>query len=442
MISKSTIFAVSTGSGRAGIAVVRVSGAAVTDIFNTMCGDVPTARRAVLRKIRLRDDGLLLDYGMVLYFPGPHSVTGEDVGEFHVHGSPVLVERLLQELGTFENCRPAEPGEFTRRAYENERMDLVEVEGLADLLASESEAQRQLAMRQFSGEASSIYMSWHQELVGALAIIEASIDFADEDGVAEKAVAMVRPRLRDFVALLVEALQQSEKAALIRRGLRIVIAGAPNVGKSSLLNALTGRKAAIVSEIAGTTRDVVEAALVINGLPVSISDTAGLRSATDDLIEREGMLRSRSEIESADILLWVTVAGTDAEVGPGRLPDLIVYNKSDLVAAQSIQIRNELELHASAHTGFGLDDLKKRLGDLIAQRMSMGESAVMVRVRHQLAIKQSIRFLNDAQMKPNDALELMAEDVRKAASAMASITGRVDVEDFLGRIFQEFCIGK
>lgn len=441
MIQRDTIFAVSTGAGRAGIAVVRVSGSLVSTVFKILCGGLPKPRYASLREIRLRN-GMLLDEAMVLFFPGPKSVTGEDVGEFHVHGSPAIVERLLLELGSFEHCRAAEPGEFTRRAYENERMDLVEVEGLADLLAAQSEAQRQVAMRQFSGEASSVYLKWHRELTGALAIIEASIDFADEDGVAEKAIAQVRPRLRAFTAMLQEALEQSSKAALVRRGLRIVIAGAPNVGKSSLLNALAGRQAAIVSEIAGTTRDVVEAALVIHGLPVSLSDTAGLRTDTQDVIEREGIARSRSEIDAADILVWVTVAGERSEVVPDRIPDLTVYNKSDLTPPDSIHLRNESEISVSVRNGDGLDLFKQRLGELVLERTNVGESAVMVRARHQMAIQESIRFLNDAALKPNDALELLAEDVRKAAAALASITGRVDVEDFLGRIFQEFCIGK
>lgn len=441
MKNRDTIFAVSTGAGRAGIAIVRLSGAGVALVIETLCGSVPKPRSASLRKLRSRD-GEVLDEAMVLFFPGPNSVTGEDVGEFHVHGSPAIVERLLMELGSFEQCRPAVPGEFTRRAYQNERMDLVEVEGLADLLAAQSEAQRRVAMRQFSGEASSVYLKWYHDVIGALAIIEASIDFADEDGVAEKAIAQVRPRLSAFKVMLQDAVLQSAKAAVVRRGLRIVIAGAPNVGKSSLLNALAERQAAIVSDIAGTTRDVVEAAVVIHGLPVSLSDTAGLRAETADPIEREGMVRSRSEIRDADILVWVSVAGESFEVGPDRTPDLVVYNKSDLAEQDSIHLRNESDLAVSVVTGHGLDVLRQRLGDLVLERTQVGESAIMVRARHRLAIKESIRFLNDADLKPDDALELLAEDVRKAATALASITGRVDVEDFLGRIFQEFCVGK
>ncbi len=441
MNGKSTIFAVSTGSGRAGIAVVRLSGPEVQAVLTALVGNVPVPRRASLKTVRGRDGAEMIDKGMVLFFPGPHSVTGEDVAEFHVHGSPTVVERLLIELSGFTNCVPAEPGQFTKRAFENERLDLVEVEGLSDLLASETEAQRSLAMRQFSGEASSVYYAWHGELTGALAIIEASIDFADEDGVAEQAIAQVRPRLLAFTEMLKDALVQSEKAALVRRGLRIVIAGAPNVGKSSLLNALAGRRAAIVSDIAGTTRDVVEAPLVINGLPVSLADTAGLRDATDDEIEREGMARSRAEIEGADILVWVTVAGHAAAL-PVRTPDLVVHNKADLVSRESIHLRNESDVAVSVKSGEGLELLKSQLSDLVSQRTSLTETAVMVRARHRIAIQDSIRFLNDALSKPDHALELMAEDVRKAATAMASITGRVGVEDFLGRIFSEFCIGK
>ncbi len=441
MNGRSTIFAVSSGSGRAGIAVVRLSGPEVRIVLSGLTGSVPAPRRACLKTIRSRDGSEIIDKGMALFFPGPGSVTGEDVAEFHVHGSPTVIERLLTELSRFQNCMPAEPGQFTRRAFENERLDLVEVEGLSDLLASETEAQRSLAMRQFSGEASSVYHAWHHELVGALAIIEASIDFADEDGVAELAIVQLRPRLAAFEVMLQDALRQSEKAALVRRGLRIVIAGAPNVGKSSLLNALAGRRVAIVSEIAGTTRDVVEAPLVINGLSVSLADTAGLRDVTDDSIEREGIERSREEMADADILVWVTVAGETSAL-PVRTPDLVIHNKADLVSRESIHLRNDSELLVSVKSSEGLDVLRLKLAELVSQRTSLTETAVMVRARHRSAILESIRCLNDALSKPDHALELMAEDVRKAASAMTSITGRVGVEDFLGRIFSEFCIGK
>ena len=441
MIRPDTIFALSSGSGRAGIAVVRLSGPAAALVLKTLVGELPKPRQAGVRTIRARDGSDVIDQSLVMYFPGPASVTGEDVVEFHTHGSPAVVERLLLELADFENCRPAEAGEFTRRAFQNERLDLVEVEGLSDLLSAETEAQRRLAMRQFSGEASSVFHQWHSDLTGALAIIEASIDFADEDGVAAEAMLKIRPRLVDLRDNLVSASLASERASLVRRGLRIVIAGAPNVGKSSLLNALAGRKAAIVSEIAGTTRDVVEAPLVINGLAVSLSDTAGLRDVTDDEIEREGISRSRSEIDAADILIWVAQAGEVVAL-PDRLPELVVHNKSDLVSADSIQLRNDSHLAVSVKQGDGLEELRECLSVLVASHTRVSEHAVMVRSRHRTAVTESIRSLNDALLKRDDALELMAEDVRKAAQAMASITGRIGVEDFLGRIFSEFCVGK
>jgi tRNA modification GTPase len=441
MNAKPTIFALSSGAGRAGIAVVRLSGAATGDVLRALTGAVPLPRLAQLRTIRSRNGLDVIDRGLVLFFPGPKTVTGEDVGEFHLHGAMVVVERLLIELSQFENCKAAEPGEFTRRAFENDRMDLVEVEGLADLLAAETDSQRRLAMRQFSGEASSVYQRWHNELVGALAIIEASIDFADEDGVAAEAVQKVRPRLTSFRKQLMDALGESARASMVRTGLRIVIAGEPNVGKSSLLNALAGRPAAIVSEIPGTTRDVIEAPLVMNGVAIVIADTAGLRDFTQDVIEREGIARSINEMHGADILVWVRDA-REMTPPPARPPDITVINKADLVSEASIQLRNESEILVSAKSGHGMAALKERLSNLVAKQTNLSESAVMVRIRHQEAIFESIRFLNDALAKPDDALELMAEDVRKAAHAMASITGRVGVEDFLGRIFSEFCIGK
>jgi tRNA modification GTPase len=442
MIGKPTIFAVSSGTGRAGIAVVRLSGPSASAALVKLSGSLPPERKAVLRTLYSRSDRRILDQAMVVWFPGPRSVTGEDVAELHLHGSPAVVTAVLEELSAFENCRPAEPGEFTLRAFENERMDLVEVEGLADLLAASTEGQRRLAMRQFSGEASSVYEAWNADIAGALAIIEAAIDFADEDDVAAQAIALARPRLLLFLRRLELALAESERASLVRRGLRIVIAGAPNVGKSSLMNALAGRRVAIVSDIAGTTRDVVEAPMVINGLPVSLADTAGVRSETSDVIECEGIARTLDEVASADILVWVVTAGDVAPALPPRAADILVMNKSDLVSRESIQLRNDSDITLSTKTGLGVDDLRQRLAGLVDEKTSVSDSAVMVRARHKTAVQNSIRFLNDALSKPDDALELMAEDVRNAATALAGITGRVGVEDFLGRIFSEFCIGK
>ena len=446
MNTKPTIFAVSSGAGRAGIAVVRVSGPAAHLAIELIAGKLTPVRLATYRTFHSISGEVLIDQGLVFWFVGPQSVTGEDVAEFHVHGSPAVVGLLLSELGLIPGLKLAQAGEFSKRAFENGKMDLVEVEGLADLLAAESEPQRRLAMRQFSGEASAVYQEWRAQLLDILAYVEASIDFADEADVAAEAIEKIKPRLIALVASLQEAMEKSLQASAVRSGLRIVIAGPPNVGKSSLLNGLVGRKAAIVSEIAGTTRDVIEAPILIAGLPVSLSDTAGLRSHSDDPIEREGMARSLSEVESADILVWVLARDVAEMALPLRKPDLVVMNKCDLKGEKSIQGRNEtpdlIFVEVSARDGTGMQSLRQQLESMVLQHSSCATDAVMVRERHRTAVSESIRYLNDAHKHDGHELELVAEDVRKAMTSLASITGRVNVEEFLGRIFQEFCVGK
>ncbi len=442
MIQKPSIFACSTGSGRAGIAVIRISGPHARAAVERLAFPLPKERVAAYREIRTCDRSEVLDRGLVIWFAGPRSATGDDVAEFHVHGSQTVVEALLRELSDIEGLQPAGPGDFSRRAFENGILDLVEIEGLADLLQAETASQRRLAMRQFMGEASAVYQGWRQRLVSALAYLEASIDFTDEEGVAEAAVERARPLLEALTKELSIALEASRQASAIRRGMRIVIGGAPNVGKSSLLNSLVGRSAAIVSPIAGTTRDVVEAPLVIDGVRVSLADTAGVRSAISDDIEREGVQRSRTEMAAADLLVWVTSPDVANGEQPARQPDLWVCNKSDLLAPGSIHMRNDSVFMVSTKTHEGMASLKERLSHLVRDRLSLQPNAVMVRLRHTVAVEESIRLLNDALQKDLTQLELMAEDVRKAASSLASVTGRVGVEELLGQIFSEFCIGK
>jgi tRNA modification GTPase len=442
MIDKSTIYALSSGLGRAGIAVIRVSGPKASETLVKLAGGLLIPRLASLRRLVSNKDRSVIDEALVLWFPGPATATGEDVAEFHLHGSPAIVSKLFSELAAIDGVEPAEPGAFTRRAFDNGVLDLVEVEGLADLLSANTDSQRRLAMRQFLGEASSIYEAWRGDLISALALIDAAIDFVEEPEVVASAVAQMIPAVQKLLAELVAALSQSSRASAVRDGLRLVIAGAPNVGKSSLLNWLVGRDAAIVSDQAGTTRDVVEAVVEFEGVGLVLADTAGLRTDSKDEIEKIGMARAEAEIRDADVLLWLVAPDVISEVGPARTPDLVVVNKSDLLNASSIHNRNESEIAVSLRSGSGLTLLHEKLAQLILARSALGNDAIVVRDRHVVAIQKTIRKLNDVLNHPNLPLEVLAEELRDACRIMSSITGRIDVEDLLGRIFSEFCIGK
>ncbi len=441
MIEPETIFAVSSGSGRAGVVVVRVSGPASRDLVTKLVGRLPEVRRFSVRKLSSHD-GTLLDRAVVIWLPGPNTVTGEDMAEFHVHGSPAVVAQLLRDLSQQLKCRLAEPGEFTRRAFDNERLGLLEVEGLSDLLAAESEAQRRLAIRQFSGESTAVVEAWRTGLLSALALLEAAIDFSDEQDVAESAVARAMAALEKLLAELSRAADAAERVSAIRRGLRVVIAGPVNAGKSSLLNCLAGRDAAIVSDIPGTTRDIIDAPVMLGGVPVLLTDTAGLRDGSFDAIEMEGMARTRRALLEADVVVWVEAADVKALPPPGVTPDFRLLNKADLLNRDSIQTRNESMIYVSVKSGHGLAEFKLQLEALIAARSFVGEHDVVVRERHRVAAGKSIRFLNDALERPKDGLELIAEDVRNAARALSLFTGRIDAEELLGKIFADFCIGK
>ena len=437
MIEQSTIYALSSGQGRAGIAVIRVSGLQSSKVLIQLCGELPKPRFSSLRNLKSDDE--FIDQALVLWLPGPNTVTGEDMAEFHVHGSPSVVAKLFSEFSKFKNVVPAEAGAFTRRAFENGRMDLVEVEGLADLLSSQTESQRRLAMRQFMGEAGAVYENWRGQLTAALAMLEAAIDFVDEDDVVQDAWNHVKPNVEKLRGELLQAVELSAKAGAVRDGLKLVIAGPPNAGKSSLMNWLVGCEAAIVSPIAGTTRDVVERVIDFHGAQVVVSDTAGIRADTSDVIEAVGIDRAKTEVRDADILVWVTAPDVFTEVGPERFPDVVVHNKSDLDSSRS---RNDGAIAVSVKYGQGLNQLTETLKNLIQARAVVANNAIVVRDRHVAAVKETIRLLNDSLEDEKRPLELITEDLRKATRAISSITGRIDVEDLLGKIFSEFCIGK
>mgnify|MGYP001493838585 FL=1 len=437
MNNSETIFAVSSGSGMAGIAVIRMSGGKAGSVLATVAGSLPLPRRVSVRQLRRPQSQEVIDQGLVLWMPGPLSATGEDVAEFHVHGSMAVIDAMFEIFRSVAGVRLAEPGEFTRRAFANDRMDLVEAEGLADLLQARTEAQRRMAMHHMLGHASSQYEGWRTELISLLARLEAAIDFVEEDGVAAAALADVRPKTLDLVARLSRAAAEADRAGALRSGVKVVFAGAPNVGKSTLLNLVAAREAAIVSSRPGTTRDVIEVPIVLGGIPVILTDTAGLRAEAGDEIEIIGMQRARSEAAAADIVVWVTAIDVTEDIENGVVPALKVLNKSDLPGdAQGIHLR------VSAKTGEGIADLIAELEKLVRERFSGMEQASVIRTRHRDAVEESIRFLNDSLLHDAGQIELAAECLRRACFSIGRVTGRVDVEDLLGKIFSEFCIGK
>ena len=439
MSRRDTIFALSSAPGRAGVAVLRISGEAAGDCIKALTGnDIPKARQAVLRNFRGRD-GRVIDQGLVLWFAAPNSLTGEDVAEFQVHGGTAIVDALGMELAALPGCRPAEPGEFTRRAVENGKFDLTQAEAIADLVAAETEAQRRQALRQKEGALGALYEGWRGELVQALAWAEAAIDFSDEElpgGVladAKRVANGVRDNIRDHLA-------DGRRGELVREGLFLTVVGPPNAGKSSLVNALAGRDVAIVSETAGTTRDVIEVRMDLGGYSVILADTAGLRAAVET-VEAEGVRRALARAESADLVLLVldgSAVDRTGEMSNNMVnnPSLTVWNKADLPWPCQRE-----GLAISLKTGAGLDALMAAISSKVRERLdSIGDSPVLTRPRHRQALSEAVEALDRAETAP--APELFAEDLRLAVRAMGRITGAVDVEELLDSIFRDFCIGK
>lgn len=377
------------------------------------------------------------------WLPAPSSFTGEDCAEFHLHGSQAVVAAVLSALGNRPGLRPAEPGEFTQRAFLNGKIDLVEVEGLADLLDARTAHQRRQAFRQASGFASGIFDSWRHQLLSIRADIEAVVDFVDEQGVAEEAAPAIDMRISALRDELSAAVEQSAAAEIVRDGARVVLAGHPNTGKSSLLNALARREAAIVSDVPGTTRDAIEVWLDLGGMPVVLTDTAGLHADTMDKVELEGIRRSKAHISAADLVIWLWSPDISGSEEPGDVrPDLIVENKIDLGSGLP---RNDLSaehVQISTLSGVGISLLLHKIIDLLSARFTTIEASLLVSERQVSAARKSIRFLNDALDLPSDRLELKAEHVRRASDEIGRLTGKLGVEEWLGMIFSRFCIGK
>lgn len=430
-----TIFAPASGAGRSAVAVVRISGPVTRDAVARIAGRVPAPRQATLAA--LRRDGAVLDRALVLWFPGPASFTGEDSAEFQLHGGRAVMAAVLRALAAVPGCRPAEPGEFTRRAFLNGKLDLGAVEGLADLIDAQTEAQRRQALRQLDGALGRWVDALREDLLAALALAEGAIDFADEDALVAAFEAELDILVAGVSRRIAAELDREGRGLRLRDGLAVAIAGPPNVGKSTLLNALAGREVAIVSAQAGTTRDPLTVDLELGGYPVQLIDTAGLRD-TDDAVEREGIARARARAASADLVLWLHLADRPAApdvATAGRV--WTVATKSDLGAGQGG------DHTVSALTGSGLDGLVAALERFAADALVDGEGAVVTRLRHRTALDaaQASLVRIGAGRGARD-FELVAEDLRGAVAALAGLVGQIGTEDVLGAIFARFCIGK
>lgn len=444
-----TIVALASGAGRAGVAVIRLSGPAAGASLQALTArDLPKPRMATREAFCDPRTGVSMDDGLALWFPGPHSFTGEDVAELHVHGGAAVIAAVIDAALSQPGVRPAEPGEYTRRAFENGKLDLAEAEGLADLVDAETEGQRRQALRQRRGALSAVYEGWRGKLIQAAALIEAEIDFPDE-GLPGALATRAGPILQTLADDMGQHLNDAHRGERIRDGYRIAIIGPPNAGKSSLLNALAQREAAIVSDIPGTTRDVVEVRLVLGGFPIWIADTAGLREAAD-AIEAEGVRRALARAEEADLRIAVIEVGADLPaslrpvLGSG---DMVVRSKVDLgppaPSPASADIAGDAPtVRVSVVTGVGLEELQGSITQRVTEALGREEAPVLTRARHRRLVEAARAALLRAIPALDIGPELAAEDVRVAADRVGRLTGRIDVEDLLDEIFSSFCIGK
>jgi tRNA modification GTPase len=455
MASDDTIFALSSGRPPVAVAVVRVCGPQADRALQRLVGRVPPPRHATLARVRDPASGEVIDEALALWFPGPRSETGEDMAELQLHGGHAVIAAVLEALASIEGCRPAEPGEFTRRAFENGRLDLTAVEGLADLVAAETAAQRRQAFRQLKGMIGDRAEAWRRQIIEALALVEARIDFSDEADVPEDLIGPALHAAQQLRSEITAALDDGARGERLRDGLVVAIAGPPNAGKSTLLNRLARREAAIVSPYPGTTRDVIEVHLDLDGYPVTLLDTAGIRES-DDPVEREGVRRARARAAAADLVLWVTDASAAEGAPAGKVNDLaksdqwLIRNKIDLAAERPAENRESpsceppTTFSISATTGAGMDPLIVALTDHARSYFSATESPLVTRLRHRNAFAETAAALGRALAEGRNGgrEELIAEELRSAAVFLGRLTGRVDVEDILDVIFRDFCIGK
>lgn len=429
-----TIYALSSGRLPAGVAVVRISGPRVRFVLEAIAGTVPDAGILSLKRLRC-SDGSALDTSLVAYFKAPRSFTGEDCGEFHVHGGRAVVDALLRMIAAIEGTRAAEAGEFTRRAFINGKLDLVQAEALADLIDAETEAQRRMALNAVEGHVGRLYEKWRSRILRIQAMIAADLDFGDEGDVPDSVAERVRDDIVEVQAELERHLGSYRQAEIVRDGFRVAIIGPPNAGKSSLLNALAGRDVAIVSDEPGTTRDLVEVALDLGGLKVIVTDTAGIHESAG-IVERIGIARAVETAKRADLVIILQPPGDEIVSTTGWGDHVVVRSKSDLGFGNRVGD----DIPVSSMTGEGIDELLKVIRMKVATATG-GADLGPQRLRHRDALRRCVTALDRATASEM-ALELRAEELRIAATELGRVTGRIDVEDVLGEVFSTFCIGK